>query len=151
MKNVLLYIISLFVVIVMIFIFKTKIFKEHSVDDINTNLKKNSYSKPIAEVEILNGCGQSGIANLFTYYLRSHNYDIIEIKNADNFNYEETYIIINDSNKIYLAKELISLLKINTENVLIDKSKIWEITIIVGKDYKKLESFNEIKNFYEPF
>ena len=135
----------------MIFIAKTKIFNEYSSNEDNINLKKNSYTEPIAEIEILNGCGQPGIANLFTYYLRSHNYDIIQIKNAEHFNYEETYIIINDTNKIYLAKDLMSLLKINKDNFSIDKNQIWEINIIVGKDYKTLESFNEIKKFYEPF
>ena len=151
MKNVILYIISLVIIVVILFVVKTKIFNEYSLDNVNTDLKKSSYNRPIGEVEILNGCGQPGIANLFTYYLRSHNYDIIEVKNADHFNYEETYIIINDSNKMHLAKELISLLKIDKESFLIDKSKIWEITIIIGKDYKGLESFNEIKRFYEPF
>ena len=68
MRNVLLYIISLFVIIVMVFIAKTKIFNEYSSNEDNINLKKNSYTEPIAEIEILNGCGQPGIANLFTYY-----------------------------------------------------------------------------------
>ena len=34
-----------------------------------------------AEIEVLNGCGEAGIANLFTKFLRSKGYDVIEIKN----------------------------------------------------------------------
>ena len=151
MRSIVFYITSLVLIIIVLFIAKTKFFKEVSSNNVNANLNKNTYVEAKAEVEILNGCGQSGIANLFTHFLRFHNYDIIEIKNADNFNYEETYIIINNSNKLSLAKELIELLKINEKNISIDKNKIWEISIIIGKDYKMLESFNEIKKFYEPF
>tara|TARA_B110000116_G_C16763617_1_gene549709 strand:+ start:526 stop:975 length:450 start_codon:yes stop_codon:yes gene_type:complete len=149
MKNTILYIILLLTIVTFTFIVKIKLISNHT--QINTNLNKNSYDEIRIETEILNGCGESGVANLFTNFLRFHNYDIIEIKNADNFNYEKTYIKINNESNLLLAKELVNLLAVDEENILIDKNLIWELSVIIGKDYKKLESFNEIKNFYEPF
>ena len=151
MKNIVLYISSLIIIIIALLIIKTKFLNKLIPNDIENNLNKNSFVQSKADIEILNGCGQPGIANLFTHFLRAHNYDVIEIKNADNFKYGETYIIINHSNKIAIAKDLVELLAINEKNILIDKSKLWDMSIIIGKDYKILDSFNEIKKYYEPF
>ena len=118
-------------------------------DSLHLDIRTVIQSK--GDIEILNGCGQPGIANLFTHFLRANNYDIIEIKNADNFNYEETLVIINHKNKIVLANDLIKLLSIDEKNILVNDNKIWDISVIIGKNYKALASFNEIKKYYEPF
>ena len=57
-------------------------------ENVATELRHSTHIR--AEIEILNGCGEAGIANLFTKFLRSEGYDVIEIKNADNFKYKET-------------------------------------------------------------
>ena len=36
----------------------------------------------LIQIEILNGCGVEGIAELFTNFLRANNYDVISIENA---------------------------------------------------------------------
>ena len=60
----------------------------------------------IAEVEILNGCGETGIAKLYTNFLRANNYDVIDSKNADHFNYINTEILIHNKDKQNIAKLL---------------------------------------------
>ena len=151
MKNIFIYITSLIVIIISLLIIKTKFLSKFIPGNIENSLNKNSFVQSRADIEILNGCGQPGIANLFTHFLRAHNYDVIEIKNADNFNYEETLIIINHKNKIALANDLIKLLSIDEKNILVNENKIWDIAVIIGKNYKTLDSFNEIKKYYEPF
>ena len=151
MKNTILYFTSLIVIIISLLIIKTKFLNKFISRDTHNSLNKNSFIQSKGDIEILNGCGQPGIANLFTHFLRAHNYDIIEIKNADNFNYEETLVIINHKNKIALANDLIKLLSIDEKNILVNDNKIWDISVIIGKNYKTLVSFNEIKKYYEPF
>ena len=42
------------------------------------------------EVEILNGCGEKGAADLYTVFLRHHGFDVVDFKNASHFNYNKT-------------------------------------------------------------
>ena len=51
MKNVILYIISLVIIVVILFFAKTKIFNEYSLDNVNTDLKKSSYNIIIRTIE----------------------------------------------------------------------------------------------------
>ena len=59
-----------------------------------------------AEIEILNGCGEAGAANLFTRFLRSEGYDVIDIRNADNFKYKNTIVLFHKMDAEDKAKEL---------------------------------------------
>ena len=76
-------------------------------------------------------------------------FDVIESKNADNFDYLNTNIIVHNKNKIDVAKKLAKKLKI--KNIEINENGIWDLSIIIGKDYKKLDSFEIIKKHYPPF
>ena len=107
----------------------------------------------IAEVEILNGCGETGIAKLYTNFLRANNYDVIDSKNADHFNYINTEILIHNKDKQNIAKLLAYKLNIKDKNVHYKSNKynLWDLTLIIGKDYKELDSFNIVNKFYEPF
>ena len=107
----------------------------------------------IAEVEILNGCGETGIAKLYTNFLRANNYDVIDSKNASHFNYINTEILIHNKDKENIAKLLAYKLDIEEKNVHYKFSKynLWDLTLIIGQDYKKLNSFNIVNKFYEPF
>ena len=48
------------------------------------------------------------------------------------------------------ANNLAKILHINKEHIKID-SDIWDLSIIIGKDYKDLVSYKEISKYYEPF
>ena len=116
---------------------------------LQTEIKYNSNIK--AEVEVLNGCGESGIANLYTNFLRQEGFDVIDIKNASNFDYLNTTILVHKMEKIEIIKELAKILGIKIENIKESKNGMWDFSIIIGADYKKLESFEKIKKYYEPF
>ena len=49
------------------------------------------------------------------------------------------------------AKKLAELLTIKEENIKIDKNIVWDFSIIIGKDYKNLKSFEQIQKFYSLF
>ena len=103
------------------------------------------------QIEVLNGCGIKGIADLYTNFLRQNGYDVIDYKNAENFNYDNTTILIhkNNINTTHL-KELMKIDLFYIKN-LIDEYKFFDLTIIIGKDYKNLESYNDASLYYEPF
>ena len=150
MKNIILYILSISLIIIILFNFKKKISATDTETKI-TQIELNSAPFIKAELEVLNGCGESGIANLYTNYLRKNNFDVIEVKNADNFNYNVTTILIHKSDKLEIAKELANILSIDIVNIKIDKNNIWDLSIIIGSDYKELTSFKNINKYYDPY
>ena len=145
MKKTILYLSSLILFLILFFLFKQSINK-----NIETDVALRNESIIYAEVEVLNGCGESGVANLYTNFLRKNNFDVIEIKNADNFNFTNTLLLVSNTNN-KAAKKLAELLTIKEENIKIDKNIVWDFSIIIGKDYKNLKSFEQIQKFYSLF
>ena len=74
-----------------------------------------------------------------------------DIKKSDNFDYENTLILIHNSFKENEAIELAKLLKINKNNIKFNNDNIWDLSIIIGKDYNELKSFEEIQKHYSLF
>ena len=119
-------------------------------DDITyqTSLKNNMIIK--AEIEILNGCGEVGVASLYSNFLMQKGFDVIDSKNADNFDYLNTNILVHKKEKMNAAKNLAKILKIKNIK-LNDGGGVWDLSLIIGKDYKELDSFEIVKKYYPPF
>ena len=62
---------------------------------------------------------------------------------------KKKFIYKLNNNKV--TKKLAELLTIKEENIIIDKNIVWDFSIIIGKDYKNLESFKQIQKFYSLF
>ena len=149
MKNIILYLFSIIVVIIAVYSLKNSFKNKADKGDITTELSYSDYIR--AEIEVLNGCGETGVANLFTKFLRSEGYDVIEIKNADNFKYKETIILFHNKEIQEKAKVLSEILDINQDNIKFNKNSVWDLSLIIGSDYNNLTSFEKIKEFYELF
>ncbi len=98
-------------------------------------------------MEILNGCGEEGVAKKLSDILKKSKYDIVNSgnymhKGKINWNVNETKIV-DQINKQEDARELADLMGILYSNVEIfdNPSPIADITIVIGKDYKTLEIF----------
>ena len=125
-----------------------------NLSSLMTQSKTEKITGEKAQIYILNGCGQKGIAVLYTNFFRSKGFDVIDYGNANNFNYSKTKLILHDDKKTKHMKEIINLLSINLEQVEYktnDKNIFYTATLIIGKDYNELESFNEVSNYYNPF
>ena len=103
-------------------------------------------------VEILNGCGAVGLADKYSNLFREYGFDVIVSKNAPNFNYENSQIILRRGQKDF-AIETAKLLDIPIENIKEDFNKLLDcdVTIILGKDYNKLSSFIKAIELSPPF
>ena len=87
-------------------------------------------------VIILNGSGRPGVARKAADNLLGKEFTIVDIKNADNFNYQQTQLIIYNKNKVKAANKVKKLLgygNIITKNTPQD---VVDIVIILGKDYQ---------------
>ena len=105
------------------------------------------------QVQIQNGCGFSGIAKVYTNFLRSRGYDVLEYKNAPHFDFDKTQLIVHKKDTSNFVDEMVGILQIkpNLIKYKYDTNIIYEMTVIIGHDYNSLKSYNEVTMHYEPF
>ena len=67
------------------------------------------------QIQIQNGCGLSGIAKVYTKFLRTSGYDVLEYTNANHFNFENTQLIVHKKDTIGFVNEMVQILKIKPD------------------------------------
>lgn len=113
--------------------------------DLNKLLVISEYEKKTGhriKVEILNGCGVTGLADKFSNLFRENGFDVVLSKNALNFNYKKSQVILRDGKKEF-AIETAKLMGIPIEEIIEYQNQLLDcdVTIILGKDYNQLSSF----------
>jgi len=98
-------------------------------------------------VEVLNGNGVSGVAGNYTEYLRAQGFDVQRTDNADHFSYERTRILDrSDSHRKAIAVARALEIDTNRVEIAIDQSLQLDVTVILGKDYKSLPVYEEVRS-----
>ena len=123
--------------------------------DLSTLITKTTYEKKTGhkiEVEILNGCGIPNLAYMYTEYLRSEGIDVLDSKNADNFDHIET-TILHHRGEIERALALAKIMMIDRNRIMEDQNKnlFFDLTLILGKDYTNLPSYPNALMHQQPF
>ena len=95
------------------------------------------------KIEVLNGCGEKGIAAKVADFLRTEHIDVMRSENADNFDYDRT-VLIHRSENLYDLKTLAKVLNFDISNearVLIQPSTSADVdlTLILGEDYQSIK------------
>lgn len=108
------------------------------------------YYSPIEkkiQLEILNGCGERGVAKKLTDLLKKSKYDVVNSgnyieKGKINWHVQETKIIDQVNNQEN-ARDLADHMGILYANIdfFDNPSPIADITIVIGKDYRLLSIF----------
>jgi hypothetical protein len=96
-------------------------------------------TKARIQIEVLNGCGVSGIADKLTDYLRVNYIDVVNLGNYRSFEIENS-IIISRNDKIINAEKVAALVGLD-ENSIIQQTNsdyLLDVTFILGKDYRNL-------------
>jgi hypothetical protein len=97
------------------------------------------------KIQILNGCGKGGVGQQFQTFLENRNVKIANTENADHFEYLNT--IIHTSSATSEASAIAELLGLGKERVLPGNPRWrnYDVTIIIGKDYKSLGPNREVR------
>lgn len=105
--------------------------------------KSKEVASAIIQVEVLNGCGVEGVAAKFTSYLREKNFDVVQVGNYRSDNIDETIVIDRIGNRAN-AEKLAEVLGIEKKNIIqqLNKDYFLDATLVIGKDYNKLEPLN---------
>ncbi len=112
---------------------KLNVFGENSEIDNLVKHKKNM------QIEVLNGCGVDGVADMFTDSLRKKNFDVVNTDNYRSYNIDNS-IVIDRTGNIINAEYLAGIIGIDNKQVIQQKNKNYflDVTLIIGKDYKQL-------------
>ena len=107
---------------------------EPDVEKVRQRVKSLAYSENSGmKVEVLNGNAMSGIAHKIAKDLEIQGFEVVNIGNADNFNYEKTKIIVyskeinldSEFKKLFKDYEIVKEYQTNTNS---------DLVIILGKD-----------------
>ncbi|MBN2017308.1 MAG: LytR C-terminal domain-containing protein [Candidatus Cloacimonetes bacterium] len=88
-------------------------------------------------MQVLNGCGKKGLARVVRNVLIEKGFDVLSFDNAEKFLYEKTVIVIRHMNyeKFDILYKEVPVKKIYRQ---INELSIYDFTVIIGKDYKKI-------------
>jgi hypothetical protein len=136
-KNLLLNV-SILILIVINTILAYSVVKTISFNDTEDSLLVDS-TKARIQVEVLNGCGVSGVAERLTDYLRTNNIDVVNLGNYRSFEIENS-IIISRNEKILNAEKVAAIVGLDNQNIIqqINPDYMLDVTFILGKDYRDL-------------
>lgn len=135
---------SLFFIIVSVILAVFAIFLLYS--DLNKigllSFEDNKTIKPqnvqqLIQVEVLNGCGVTGVGDGLTDILRAKGIDVVKTGNYLSFDIENTFII-DRLGKIETANRVADSLNLDKRFIITEKNKSYflDLTIVIGKDYK---------------
>ena len=86
-----------------------------------------------ATVLVLNGCGVSGVGQRTAKLLRSFELDVIDFRNAENFEYAET-IVVDRSGDLDTATSIARRLGVASVIQQIPETPLVDVIVIVGAD-----------------
>ncbi len=90
-------------------------------------------------IEVLNGCGDDGVARAAGDRLRALGFDVITVENAESYNYPET-IVIDRVGRPDFARQVGDAIGVanRIQQIVPDPFRIEEVTVVVGGDYRRL-------------
>lgn len=96
----------------------------------------------IIQIEVLNGCGVSGVADKFTDYLRGRSVDVVQMGNYISFDIDRT-MVIDRTGKKANAYKVAEVLGIQKGNVIqqINDDYFLDVSLIIGRDFNSLKPF----------
>jgi len=97
----------------------------------------------IIQLEVLNGCGITGIAEKFTNYLRKENFDVVQVGNYSSYDINNTLVVDRTGNKTNAAK-VAEAIGVDSKNIIqqINNDYFLDVSVIIGKDFNRLKPFN---------
>lgn len=89
------------------------------------------------EVQVLNGCGEAGVAELIRQHLVQRGFDVVETGNSKDWNYEKTLIAVRTPGWEGAAR-LARALKTDRVVVLLNSRVHADATVFVGTDFQEI-------------
>jgi len=135
--------VSIFILAIIIFYMLYSIYVKLVINPGGGDSQANGQvASDIIQVEVLNGCGIGGVGDRFTDFLRSNNFDVVNMGNYVSFDVDEC-LVIDRTGNMANAYKVAKALRIKNENVIqqLNKDYFLDVSIVVGRDYFNLAPF----------
>lgn len=131
------------VIIILLIVIAFLVYSLYSKISTHTSLpavESTETAADIVQLEVLNGCGVSGVADVFTSYLRSSNFDVVHTGNYISFDIDNSIVIDRTGNKANAVK-VAELLGIDKKNIVqqINNDYFLDVSLIIGRDFNQLK------------
>lgn len=95
------------------------------------------------QVEVLNGCGEEGLASTMTSYLRTRGFDVVKNGNFEHFGVERTQVL-NRVEDPHAAIQIARALGLAESSVIAkpDPGLFVEASILIGCDFESIAPFS---------
>jgi hypothetical protein len=105
----------------------------------SANAQQDSPEQLAVKINVLNGCGVSGVGIVMTKYCRAAGYDVVEMGNYRSFDVKES-MVIDRNGTAKEAQRLAAYLGIAPKNVIqqFSNDHLVAATVVIGKDYQSL-------------
>jgi LytR cell envelope-related transcriptional attenuator len=130
--------------IIIVFLVHSLYMKIKNKEDAEKEAANKKLAAPIVQLEVLNGCGVSGVAEKFTDFLRNNNFDVVQTGNYISFDIDKSLVIDRTGNKENAIK-VANALGIEHKNIIqqINNDYILDVSLIIGKDFNHLTPNNK--------
>jgi hypothetical protein len=93
----------------------------------------------VIQIQVLNGCGVSGVASRFTNKLRLSGFDVVESGNFETFDVQHTFVIDRSGN-LENARRVAIALGISEDQIIREVATGFylDATVVIGFDYNQL-------------
>lgn len=97
----------------------------------------------IIQIDVLNGCGDGGMAAKCAAFLRARGYDVVEMRNYKTFDLEHSLVIDRVGN-LDNAQRVAYALGVVKENVIQQMNHDYyvDVSVVIGSDYRLLKPFH---------
>jgi hypothetical protein len=128
------------VVFFLLYSFITNSFVNKPVDWKTESTEGRRDGGEIIQLDVLNGCGEKGVAQDFTDYLRKRNFDVVQTSNYKTFDVEES-LVIDRTGDLEAAKKVAYALGISDKNIVqqINPDYYLNVSVVIGRDFNKLK------------
>jgi len=103
------------------------------------DLASASKIQKVIQLDLLNGCGEKGIASKLTTYLRKNGFDVVEMKNYKTSNIPQT-IVIDRVGDLNSARQVAAALGVSEKNIIqqLNPDYFVDVSVVIGKDFGTL-------------
>ena len=97
----------------------------------------------IIQIDVMNGCGDAGMASRCSSFLRARGFDVVEMRNYKTFDLHESMVIDRAGNREN-AERVARALGVGTKNIIqqINQDYYVDVSVVIGKDYPSLRPFD---------
>jgi len=94
----------------------------------------------VIQIDLLNGCGASGVATSFRDYLRARGYDVVEMRNYKSFDVDQS-LVVDRTGSLVNAEKVAYALGVKKSNIIqqINPDYFVDVSVVIGKDFPTLK------------